>query len=305
MKIAVIGSNMVDLTSYIERMPQIGETLEAPSFEMGCGGKGANQAVAAAKCGADVLMMTKVGDDAFADNTIKNFQKMGIDTTYVQKVPGVSSGVAPIFVDKDGRNSILIIKGANNYLLPSDIDAAEKDLSVCDLIILQLEIKLETVYHAIEFGEQHNIPVLLNPAPATKELDIEKVCHCTFFMPNESELAILTGMPTSTDDEVKAAADMLIKKGLKDVIVTLGGRGSLWISANGSKMLPAFTVDAVDTSGAGDAFIGCFSNHYVKTHDVWASMRQASAFAALSVTKKGTQKSYPPPAEVEAFLQDC
>lgn len=303
MKIAVIGSNMVDLTSYITRMPVLGETLEAPSFSMGCGGKGANQAVAAAKYGADVLMMTKVGDDAFADNTINNFKKYGIDTKYVQKVPNVSSGVAPIFVDQQGRNSILIVKGANNYLTGEDIEAAKDDLKDCSLIILQLEIKLDTVYAAIDFGKKHNIPVLLNPAPATKELDIEKVCQSTFFMPNETELEILTGLPTSTNTEVLSAANMLVAKGLQNVIVTLGGRGSMWVRQDHFDIIPAYHVDAVDTSGAGDAFIGCFASCYVENHDIAASMQEASAFAALSVTKKGTQKSYPTKEEVKAFMQ--
>lgn len=247
MKVAVIGSNMVDLTSYITRMPVIGETLEAPSFSMGCGGKGANQAVAAARCGAEVLMITKVGDDAFADNTIRNFKAHGIDTRYVQKVPEMSSGVAPIFVDESGKNSILIIKGANNCLKPENVDAAEEDLVKCQMIILQLEIQLETVYHAIDFGKKHGIPVLLNPAPATKELDIGKVCDCTFFMPNETELSILTDLPVDTDEEVLAAADVLIRKGLENVIVTLGGRGSMLVTAEGHELVPAYKVDAVDT----------------------------------------------------------
>lgn len=303
MKIAVIGSNMVDLTSYITRMPVLGETLEAPDFSMGCGGKGANQAVAAAKYGADVLMMTKVGDDVFADNTIANFKKAGIDTKYVQKVQGVSSGVAPIFVDKSGQNSILIIKGANKYLLPADIDAAADDLKKCQLIILQLEISLETVYYAIEFGKKHGISVLLNPAPATKELNIEQVCQCDFFMPNETELAILTGMPVSTLDEVEAAAQTLIDRGLKNIIVTLGGHGSLWLSKEGKHMVKPFKVNAVDTSGAGDAYIGCFSCCYVQTGDILSSMKTASAFAALSVTKRGTQKSYPEKEDVLKLLK--
>lgn len=203
MKIAVIGSNMVDLISYINKMPVAGETVEAPNFSIGCGGKGANQAVAAAKYGADVLMMTKVGDDIFADNTIKNFDKLGIDTKYVEKVKGLSSGVAPIFVDESGQNRIIIVKGANKYLLPSDIDRASEELKKCSLIILQLEINLETVYYAINFGKKYNIPVLLNPAPATKDLDIEEACKCEFFVPNETELAILTDMPVNTDDEIK------------------------------------------------------------------------------------------------------
>lgn len=304
MKIAVIGSNMVDLTSYITRMPVLGETLEAPDFSMGCGGKGANQAVAAAKYGADVLMMTKVGDDFFADNTIANFQKAGIDTKYVQKVTGVSSGVAPIFVDKSGQNSILIIKGANKYLLPADIDAAADDLEKCQLIILQLEISLETVYYAIEFGKKHGIPVLLNPAPATKELNIEQVCQCDFFMPNETELAILTGMPVSSLDEVEAAAQTLVNHGLKNVIVTLGAHGSLWLSKEGKHLVAPFKVNAIDTSGAGDAYIGCFACCYVQTGDILSSMKTASAFAALSVTKRGTQKSYPEKEDVLKLLKE-
>lgn len=295
---------MVDLTSYITRMPVLGETLEAPDFSMGCGGKGANQAVAAAKYGADVLMMTKVGDDFFADNTIANFQKAGIDTKYVQKVTGVSSGVAPIFVDKSGQNSILIIKGANKYLLPADIDAAADDLEKCQLIILQLEISLETVYYAIEFGKKHGIPVLLNPAPATKELNIEQVCQCDFFMPNETELAILTGMPVSSLDEVEAAAQTLVNHGLKNVIVTLGAHGSLWLSKEGKHLVAPFKVNAIDTSGAGDAYIGCFACCYVQTGDILSSMKTASAFAALSVTKRGTQKSYPEKEDVLKLLKE-
>ena len=140
MRIAVVGSNMVDLTAYITRMPAPGETLEAPDFALGCGGKGANQAVAAALCGADVMMVSRVGTDIFADNTIRNFKAYGVDTTHVKKVEGMSSGVAPIFVDQHGQNSILIIKGANNALTPAEVDAAEADIRSCGLIILQLEI---------------------------------------------------------------------------------------------------------------------------------------------------------------------
>lgn len=302
MKIAVIGSNMVDLTAYIERMPAPGETLEALDFVLGCGGKGANQAVAAATCGAEVLMLTKVGDDIFADNTIANLERYGIDTTYVTKAEHVSSGVAPIFVDQSGQNSILIIKGANAHLAPQDIDAAAAALATCNIIILQLEVCLETVYHAISFGRQHGIPVLLNPAPATKALDIEQVCACDFFVPNETELAILTDRKTETREDVEYAAKSLIDRGLKNVIVTLGDRGALWVTREESHCVDAYKVEAVDTSGAGDAFIGCFASAYVQEGDVLAAMRRASAFAALSVMKRGTQMSYPSQAELENFL---
>lgn len=302
MKIAVIGSNMVDLTTYITRMPVLGETIEAPDFSIGCGGKGANQAVAAAKCGVEVLMLSKVGDDLFSDNTIENFKKNGIDTKYVHKVEGVSSGVAPIFVEESGQNSILIIKGANNHLLPKDIDDAKEGLCQCGLIILQLEIPLETVYYAIEFGNEHNIPVILNPAPATSGLDFEKICHCNFIMPNETELSILTGMPVSTMDEIKVAAQILVNHKVENVIVTLGDKGALLVTKDKMEWFPSYKVNATDTSGAGDAFIGCFSSHYAVHHNVQEAIRQANAYAALSVTKRGTQKSYSTKEELAAFL---
>ena len=228
-EIAVIGSCMVDLIAYTDSIPKAGETLLAKDFAMGCGGKGANQAVAASRLGASLLMMARVGDDAFAENTLANFRKHGVSTEFVSKVPGVSSGVAPIWVDADSQNRILIIPGANMHLRPADIAAAGERLSKCAMIILQLEIPLETVYAAIDFGNEHGIPVLLNPAPASTELDIDRACRCDFFVPNETELEILTGMPVGNDDEIAAAASSLLARGLKNLIVTLGDKGALWM----------------------------------------------------------------------------
>lgn len=304
MKIAVIGSNMVDLISYVDKMPAAGETLEASGFSIGCGGKGANQAVAAAKLGAKVVMLSKVGDDMFADNTIQNLQSFGIDTQFVERVPGVSSGVAPIFVDKSAQNRILIIKGANQNLLPADIDRAAEKLKTCALIVLQLEISLETVYYAIDFANRHKIPALLNPAPATKSLDIAAACKCDFFVPNETELEILTDMPAKTPEDVERAARSLIARGLKNVVVTMGEKGSMWLSRDQTHRIPAVEVHAADTSGAGDAFIGCFADHFVRTTNILEAMRRASAYAALSVTKRGTQASYPDKARLERFLAE-
>lgn len=301
MEIAVIGSNMVDLITYIDDMPKMGETLEAPNFRMGCGGKGANQAIAAAKLGANVMMMTKVGDDAFAENTIRNFQQYGVNTDYVEKVPGVSSGVAPIFVDKSSQNRILIIKGANSHLKPSDIDNARERLKNCKLFILQLEIPLETVYYAIDFANENNIPVILNPAPASKELDINYACKCDFFMPNETELEILTGLPVENMEQIRTAANTLLSKGLKNLIVTLGEKGSVWLHGSEITYIEPYKVNAVDTSGAGDAFIGCFAYYYVKSQDVVESMKMASLFSAYSVTGQGTQSSYPTKAQFDTF----
>ncbi|WP_124054035.1 ribokinase [Arcanobacterium ihumii] len=291
MDIAVIGSNMVDLISYIHRMPKEGETIEAPDFKLGCGGKGANQAVAAARLGSDVLMLTRVGNDVFADNTIQNFEANGIDTKYVIRTEA-TSGVAPIFVDPESHNSIIIVKGANAQLSPQDIEDAKEDISKCKLIVLQLEVPLETVYAAIRFGKEHNIPVLLNPAPAQPDLVLAEVKDCEYFVPNESELSLLTGMPVDTVDDVRNAAGALLEAGVKNVIVTLGWRGVLWVSNEKEILLAGTQVNAKDTTGAGDAFIGCFSHHLVQTGDVEASLRMANLYAADSVTKLGTQTSY-------------
>lgn len=303
--IAVIGSNMVDLVTYVERMPKPGETLAAPEFMMGNGGKGANQAVASALMGAETWMITKVGDDVFAEDTIANLKRRGVNTKYVQKVAGVSSGVAPIFVDPSSQNSILIIKGANEHLFPSDIDEAAEDLRKCSMILLQLEVPLETVYYAIAFGKKEGIPVMLNPAPATKALDMAKVCDCTFFAPNETELAILTDRPVDTEEDILQAARVLTAKGLQNVIVTLGSRGSMWVTEKDYVFVPAIKVQAVDTTGAGDSYIGSFAAIYDETKDIIAAMKGATVYAALGVQGKGTQSSYPTREAFEAFYREC
>jgi ribokinase len=290
--IAVVGSNMVDLVAYVDRMPAAGETLEADDFAMGCGGKGANQAVAAARLGAKVLFVSKVGDDLFADNTIANLARQGVDTRHVGRVPGRSSGVAPIFVDRAGQNRILIVPGANRALKPADVDAAREDIGRCRLVLLQLEVPLPTVYRAIEIAHEARVPVLLNPAPADRALDLAQVCRCEYLVPNETELAILTGMPVGTFDQVRMAARSLRDRGLRNVIVTLGANGALHLGPDAETHYPGPRVDAVDSSGAGDAFVGCFAQTLVKTADVAAAIRRAVAYASDSVTRRGTQSSY-------------
>lgn len=301
-KIAVIGSNMVDLITYIERLPAQGETLEAPDFALGCGGKGANQAVAAAKLGSEVLMVTKVGDDLFADNTLANFRRFGIDTRHVTRAPGRSSGVAPIFVQPDSHNSILIVKGANAALGPADIRAAEADLRDCALIVLQLEIALETVYAAIDCGQRLGIPVLLNPAPAVAELSAAHLARLDYFVPNETELAQVSGLPVGDRESAFAAARVLAGRGIRHVVVTLGAAGALYVGEEGEFSLPGQRVAAIDTTGAGDAFIGCFAHGRVRGLGLREAMQQAVAYSALSVTGRGTQTSYPEAAAFADFL---
>lgn len=301
-KIAVIGSNMVDLITYIERLPVQGETLEAPDFALGCGGKGANQAVAAAKLGSEVLMVTKVGDDLFADNTLANFRRFGIDTRHVTRAPGRSSGVAPIFVQPDSHNSILIVKGANAALGPADIQAAEADLRDCALIVLQLEIALETVYAAIDCGQRLGIPVLLNPAPAVADLSAAHLARLDYFVPNETELALVSGLPVADRDSAFAAARVLAGRGIRHVVVTLGAAGALYVGEEGEFSLPGQRVAALDTTGAGDAFIGCFAHCRVQGMGLREAMQRAVAYSALSVTGRGTQTSYPEAAAFEDYL---
>lgn len=298
MDIAVIGSNMVDLISYIHRMPDEGETVEAPDFTMGCGGKGANQAVAASRLGSDVLMVTRVGNDIFAENTINNFAKNNISTKYVMETEA-TSGVAPIFVDEESHNSIIIVKGANSLLTPEDVERAREDIAACQLIVLQLEIPLETVYAAVRIGGELGIPVLLNPAPAQPDLVLEKIKGLTYIVPNETELSLLTGMPVDTRDDVRKGAEVLLAAGIPHVIVTLGARGAMWVSEEGIVDIPATDVQPLDSTGAGDAFIGCFSHYLVKDGDIERALRMANKYAGDSVTKRGTQTSY---ATEEEFL---
>lgn len=291
MPIAVVGSNMVDLISYIHRMPTEGETVEAPGFAMGCGGKGANQAVAASRLGAEVVMVSRVGNDVFADSTLKNFLENGIRTTHVLRTDA-TSGVAPIFVDPDAHNSIIIVKGANALLTPGDVERAREDISRCQLIVLQLEIPMETVYAAIALGEELGIPVLLNPAPASPELDLARITGVEFLVPNETELELLTGMPVSSLEDITKATEVLLTAGISNVIVTLGSRGALWAHADGQELVAAPEVEALDTTGAGDAFIGCFSTSWVRSGDVLEAVRAGTVYAADSVTRQGTQTSY-------------
>ncbi len=302
-KITVVGSNNVDLITYIDRMPNEGETITAPSFDMGFGGKGANQAVAAALLGAEVSMVSKIGDDLFGPNTKRNFESYGIDTRNVEAVPGVSSGVAPIFVDPSSANRILIVKGANDRLFAEDVEKARKVIVQSDLVILQLEILLETVYFTLDLCAKEGIPTILNPAPADPALDLERIRAASIFAPNESELQALTGMPVGSIDEAKSAARRLLEKGLNAVIVTLGERGSLLMTNEEEYLCPAVRVESKDTTGAGDAFIGCFATYYIETGDMHRAMELANRYAALSTMKPGTQKSFLDRKSFEAALQ--
>ena len=224
-QIVVVGSANVDLTTFTDAFPQPGQTIFGREFHLGFGGKGANQAVAAKLIGAEVSMIARVGDDLFGPATIQNFASYKINISHVLITPGVSSGVAPIFVDSAGQNRILVIE-ENDRLLPSDIDAAADLLRRADFIVLQLEIPLETVYHTLRFAHAHGIRTILNPAPA-QAIDFREVALADYVIPNETEAEALTGMPVRNLDQARACAQQLLGKGVGVWIVTLGSDGAL------------------------------------------------------------------------------
>lgn len=291
-KITVIGSNMYELTTYTDHLPHRGETIEAQDFAEGFGGKGANQAVAAARLGADVTLLTVVGNDYFGRQQQQNYTDNRIQSAGIL-VGHQGSGVASIFVESTGANRILIVTRANNELTPAVIDAHLDLIKNTQLIVLQQEINLVTNYHVIEMANKYHIPVMLNPAPANLELDINYVTKVTFFTPNEHELATITGLPTYTQPEIKAAGQTLIDAGVQNLFITQGRHGVLWMDQHHSEQIAALPVMPVDTTGAGDAFAGSFAYYYTAGAPIGTAIKLANQYAAISVTRYGTQTAYP------------
>jgi ribokinase len=258
---------------------------------LGFGGKGANQAIAARLCGAEVVMVARVGNDLFGEATIKNFASFGIDTTHVKIVPGVPTGVAPIFVDPSGQNRIIVVKGANDRLLPADVDAAAAQLRGVDTIILQFEIPLETIYHTVRFARANNIRCIVNPAPALPA-DLAQIAAADYFIPNETEAELIGGQPVRTVEEAVACANALLRKGFRKVVLTLGARGSLLADKSGAVHVAPYAVTAVDSTGAGDAFIGSLAVFLAEGIAEREAVSRANLYAGLSTTRVGTQKSF-------------
>lgn len=290
-RIAVIGSANIDLTTFASHFPKPGETIFGQKFDLGFGGKGANQAVAARLCGAEVFMVARVGSDLFGPATIANFRKQGIDTTHVKQLEGLSSGVAPIFVEPNGQNRIIVVKGANDALKPADVDAAADVLKSVDCIVLQFEIPIETVYYTVAFARKHGIRCIVNPAPA-QSVDLNAVRDLDYFVPNESEAEAVSGMPVKNIEDAKKCAAKLLDGRVQRVIITLGANGSLLAGRDGMEHVPPFPVNSVDSSGAGDAFIGSFAVFLGEGVPEKEAVRRANLYAGLSTTGVGTQKSF-------------
>jgi len=236
-------------------------------------------------------MIARVGDDLFAPATIANFHQLGIDATYVRSVPGVSSGVAPIFVEPSGQNRIIVVKGANDTLKPADIDEASALLKTAACIVLQFEIPLQTVYYTVQFARRHCIRCILNPAPA-QPIDPRAITGLDYLIPNESEAQAITGVAVRNRETAQECASQLLASGIRRVILTLGADGCLLAANKTMQHVPAFPVKSVDSTGAGDAFIGSFALFLAEGLPELDAIRRANLYAALSTTSVGTQKSF-------------
>ncbi len=292
-RVGVVGSINTDLITTIDRMPASGETRAASGFTTGRGGKGANQAIAAARAGATVVFVGATGDDDHGSDALEALHADGIDTTHILRTADAPTGTATIIVEETGQNRILINAGANALLRPDDVDRAAEALGACDLILLQLEIPLDTVLRTVEFAAGAGVPVLLNPAPATGELPLDRLGTVRFLVPNETELSLLAGVLADTEQHVVDSGTGLLKHGFGTVIVTRGERGALLIESGGTRDFPPEAVVPIDTTGAGDAFVGSFAAHWTLHGDTGAAIAHATRYAAVTVTRAGAQASFP------------
>lgn len=296
--VLVVGSLNMDLVVSVPRHPRPGETLLGGAFQTFPGGKGANQAVAAARLGAPVRMIGRVGADKFGAALLETIQADGVDARFVQQDAQAASGVALITVSADGQNTIVVAAGANGRLSAADVQAAEEAFAGAAVVVLQLEVPLPAVEAAALLGRKHGAAVVLNPAPA-QPLGAELLALADYLVPNQTELELLSGEP-----DLERGIGVLLGRGVRNLVVTLGERGARWVSAAGSVDVPAFAVRAVDTVAAGDAFVGAFAAALAEGRPVQDALLRGNAAGALAVTRAGAQPSLPARAGLEAFLRE-
>jgi len=299
-RVCVVGSSNIDLTFRTGRLPKSGETLSGESFQLGFGGKGANQAVMAARLGAQTTIITKVGRDVFGERTVHNYREHGVNTAYVLNNEHHATGVAAIMVDDDGQNCIIVVPGANQTLNAEDVHKGAAALQAADVLLCQLEVPLEAVLEAFRLARAAGVKTILNPAPA-RSLPEELLRLTDYCIPNEPEIEHLTGRTVTTPQEAAAAARMLLKRGPHTVIVTLGEWGALLLEGQRAVHIAAPQVKSVDTTGAGDAFIGALAVYLAEGLPLEQSVRRANTVGALSTTRPGTQSSFPTRVEADAF----
>ncbi len=296
-KILVVGSSNTDMIVKVPRIPQPGETILGGEFVTSAGGKGANQAVAAARAGGDVTFIARVGNDIFGRQATSGFVQDKINTRFIIRDPHRPSGVALIFVAGGGQNSIAVASGANGHLSPTDVKRAKFAFARADLMLAQLETPLETVMAAIRFAAKNGLPVILNPAPA-RRLPASLLRLVSVLTPNENEAELLTGIKITNDNTVARAAKKLHARGVKSVIITLGAHGAFVSDKTGERRVPGFKVKAVDTTAAGDVFNGVLAVALAEGRVLDDAVRFACAAAALSVTRLGAQASAPTRARI-------
>ena len=297
--ICVIGSLNMDLVVNVDTMPKPGQTIIGSNFKEVPGGKGANQAVAMARLNGNVSMIGKVGEDGFGQTLINSLKNDKVDTTYIQTAKG-ATGVALITVDKNAQNSIVVSPGANFEVKEDDIDNNIEAIKNSDIVVLQLETPLDTIKYALNKAKELNKYTILNPAPAVK-LDDEIIKNVDLLTPNETELEIISGVSIETEEDIQKAAQIMIEKGVKELIVTLGSKGSLYINKEKSMFKKAYKVEAVDTTAAGDSYTGALAVALSQDKNIEDAMDFASKVGALSVLKEGAQSSLPTLEDVENF----
>ena len=297
--ICVIGSLNMDLVVNVDTMPKPGQTIIGSNFKEVPGGKGANQAVAMARLNGNVSMIGKVGEDGFGQTIINSLKNDKVDTTYIQTSKG-ATGVALITVDKNAQNSIVVSPGANFEVKEDDIDNNIEAIKNSDIVVLQLETPLNTIKYALNKAKELNKYTILNPAPAVK-LDDEIIKNVDLLTPNETELEIISGVSIETEEDIQKAAQIMIEKGVKELIVTLGSKGSLYINKEKSMFKKAYKVEAVDTTAAGDSYTGALAVALSQDKNIEDAMDFASKVGALSVLKEGAQSSLPTLEDVKNF----
>jgi ribokinase len=301
-RICVVGSCNIDLTFRTPRLPKPGETLAATSFRTTFGGKGANQAVMAARLGGGVSLVGCVGRDPFGDQVLDNCRAEGIDIRHVRRDTEQPTGTAAILVDDAARNCILVVAGANGALTPDDARAAAGAIQSADVLLCQLEVPLETVEEALRIARTGGVRTILNPAPA-RDLSDDLMRLADFLAPNETEAEALSGKSATTEIGAKAAAEALRRRGTRTVLLTRGEHGVLIADNNGIRPIPSVAVRAIDPTGAGDAFLGAFAVFLAMQQPLDDAVRRAAAVAALTVTRPGAQASFPTRAEAQALLK--
>lgn len=300
-KLIVLGSINADHILNMKAFPKPGETLSGNHYQITFGGKGANQAVAASRSGANVQFIAAVGDDDIGKQICEQLKKDKIDIRSVQMIAQEKTGVALIFVNEQGENQIGIYSGANAAVTPNYLDAYQQDIINADAILMQLEIPIETIESAIKLAKAHGTQVIVNPAPAQLLAD-EILKNIDIITPNETEAKSLTGITVSSEQDADLAAQFLHKKGIMTVIITLGSKGA-WVSVNGfGKLIPAYKVNVIDTIAAGDTFVGMLMSALLNNKTLCQAVNYAHAAAAIAVTRVGAQSSIPWYDEVDQFI---